>query len=458
MTQVFISYSRKDIAFVDHLAADLKKAGLDVWYDVSGIAGGDRWRSEIENGLRTSQFVLVVLSPDAITSEWVEREFLFSSNLKRKIIPLMYRSCELPLGYVNLNFIDVQGDNYARNFDVLLRALSVDPSAVNVLPGKVKEPSRRPKYQYIVLIGGGAIILAILLATPLIRKMFSPVLPEPSSISGVVPASTSPVISVPSSQTSEHGLIPTEILTSTDTPVISSASLLSDMTDASGVSMVLVSAGPFTMGSDRGDVDEVPVHSVYLDGFYIDKYEVTNALYKDCVNSNACYQPKDINYFSNSQYADHPVVFVDWNMAKTYCEWRGEKLPTEAQWEKAARGTDSRTYPWGEGIDCSKANYLDCSENTSSVTSHPDGASPYGVYDMAGNVWEWVADWYSATYYQVSPMENPSGPSEGTLKVVRGGAWNVDTVAVYSSVRNAKDPSIADNDIGFRCVTDLPSQ
>ena len=92
------------------------------------------------------------------------------------------------------------------------------------------------------------------------------------------------------------------------------------------------------------------------------------------------------------------------------------------------------------------------------MTSHPDGASPYGVYDMAGNVWEWVADWYSATYYQDSSTENPSGPSEGTLKVVRGGAWNVDTVAVYSSVRNAKDPNIADNDIGFRCVTDVPSQ
>ena len=458
MTQVFISYSRKDIAFVDQLAADLKKAGLDVWYDVSGIAGGDRWRSEIENALRASQFVLVVLSPDAITSEWVEREFLFSSNLKRKIIPLMYRSCELPLNYVDLNFIDVQGDNYGRNFNTLLRTLRVDPSAVNVLPGKVKEPSRKPKYLYIALIGGGAIILALLLASPLIRRAFSPVFPEASATLGGAPASTSPLIPVDSSQTSEPGLIPTEILTATDTPGLSSASLPSDMTDASGVPMVLVSAGLFTMGSDRGDVDEVPIHSVNIDGFYIDKYEVTNARYQDCVNANACDQPRDINYYANLQYADNPVIFVDWNMAKTYCEWRGAKLPTEGQWEKAARGDDGRTYPWGETIDCSKANYLGCSGNTTSVTSHPDGASPYGVYDMAGNVWEWVADWYSATYYQDSPTENPSGPSNGTLKVVRGGAWNVDTVAVYSSVRNAKDPNIADNDIGFRCATDVPSQ
>src|SRR5262245_53869140 len=114
MPQVFISYSRKDIAFVDHLATDLKNAGADVWYDISGIAGGARWRSEIESALRNSQYVIVVLSPDSIVSEWVEREFLFSSNLKRKIIPLMYRPCELPLNYVNLNYIDVQGENYRR--------------------------------------------------------------------------------------------------------------------------------------------------------------------------------------------------------------------------------------------------------------------------------------------------------------------------------------------------------
>src|SRR6185436_8672478 len=105
MAQVFISYSRKDLSFVDKLAADLKNAGVDVWYDVSGIGGGSRWRSEIENALRSSQYVIVVLSPDAVTSEWVEREILFSSNLKRKIIPLMYRLCELPLNYVNLNYI-----------------------------------------------------------------------------------------------------------------------------------------------------------------------------------------------------------------------------------------------------------------------------------------------------------------------------------------------------------------
>lgn len=127
MAQIFISYSRKDLAFVEQLAADLKTAGYEVWYDVSGLRGGSRWRFEIENAIRNSESAIFVLSPDSVASEWVEREFLFSSNLKRKLIPLMYRSCELPLSYLNLNYVDVQGDNYRQNFDELLSALGSQP-------------------------------------------------------------------------------------------------------------------------------------------------------------------------------------------------------------------------------------------------------------------------------------------------------------------------------------------
>jgi WD40 repeat protein len=129
MAQVFISYSRKDLSFVEQLAVDLKNNGFDIWYDLSGIGGGSRWRSEIESGLSKSQFVAVVLSPDSVASEWVEREFLFASNLKLKIIPLMYRPCELPLNYIDLNYIDLQGENYQHHFPDLLRALTIDPKA-----------------------------------------------------------------------------------------------------------------------------------------------------------------------------------------------------------------------------------------------------------------------------------------------------------------------------------------
>ena len=132
MAQVFISYSRKDLSFVEQLAADLKANGFAVWYDLSDIGGGTQWRSEIESGLSQSQFVVVVLSPDSVASEWVEREFLFASNLRLKIIPLMYRPCELPLNYINLNYIDVQGENYQRGFPALLRALTIDPKTARL--------------------------------------------------------------------------------------------------------------------------------------------------------------------------------------------------------------------------------------------------------------------------------------------------------------------------------------
>lgn len=171
MAQVFISYSRKDLDFVDELAADLRKAGLEVWYDVSKLGGGSRWRTEIENALQNSQYVIVVLSPDSIQSEWVEREFLFSSNLKLKIIPLMYRTCKLPLNYVNLNYIDARGDEYVQNFSKILSALDVQPD-------KEKMPSKRPgriKTQSMFMIGAGTIVIAALLVLSLMRNGFAPV-------------------------------------------------------------------------------------------------------------------------------------------------------------------------------------------------------------------------------------------------------------------------------------------
>jgi hypothetical protein len=155
MTQVFISYSRKDLAFVECLVEDLKKAGLDIWYDLSGLDGGTRWRTEIQNAIKNSRYVIVVLSPSSVESEWVEREFLFASNLKLKIIPLLYKQCELPMNYLNLNFIDVQGNNYRKNFGEILEALSIEPMAGNV-PVNTKGTLISPK-----LIGMIGVIIVI---------------------------------------------------------------------------------------------------------------------------------------------------------------------------------------------------------------------------------------------------------------------------------------------------------
>jgi formylglycine-generating enzyme required for sulfatase activity len=233
------------------------------------------------------------------------------------------------------------------------------------------------------------------------------------------------------------------------TPAIDPA----DFVDPKGIPMVLVPAGKFTMGSDRVD-DERPIHDVYLDAFYIDRYEVTNSYYKTCVTEGVCEVPQDRNHYDNLGYANHPVVNVDWSMAKTFCEWRGARLPTEAEWEKAARGTDNRIYPWGNSISSEEANYDNYVKDTKDVGSYRQSVSPYGAYDMAGNVWEWVADWYSKDYYLYfgSNNSNPQGPPSGEDRVVRGGSWS-DPGGTRSAARGVDPPSRAFNDIGFRCVS-----
>jgi formylglycine-generating enzyme required for sulfatase activity len=216
--------------------------------------------------------------------------------------------------------------------------------------------------------------------------------------------------------------------------------------------MVYVPAGEFTMGSDERNNNEKPAHTVYLDAFYIDKTEVTNAQYRACVEAEACDSPSDTTYYDNADYNQHPVVDVDWYQAEAYCQWAGKRLPTEAEWEKAARGTDERTYPWGEGIDCDHAQYDECGGGTVPVGSKSKGASPYGALDMAGNVLEWVADWYDSDYYSQSPEHNPPGPDSGTNKVLRGGSWDFNQRDAYCSARDWGDPWSWYNYVGFRCA------
>jgi serine/threonine-protein kinase len=251
--------------------------------------------------------------------------------------------------------------------------------------------------------------------------------------------------------------------------------------DEKGVSMRLIPAGEFTMGSNEGGSDEQPVHTVYLDAYYMDKYEVTNALYEACVDTGVCDPPQSSgsytrsSYYGNSQYDDYPVIYVDWNQAGTYCEWRGPstgsgrvRLPTEAEWEKAARGADERTYPWGDEFNCRKGNFDDETQlddyvvsggpncdgyvDTAPVGSYEGGVSPYGLYDMSGNVWEWVADWYDSSYYSNSPSSNPTGPSSGDTRVLRGGSWSSGGYYLRSSNRVGNFPGYVSSYSGFRCV------
>jgi serine/threonine-protein kinase len=317
------------------------------------------------------------------------------------------------------------------------------------LAGIAQQPGVRSR---VWLWGLGIVAFLVLLCGGLFFKPLSTAL-FPTKTPTTNPTKTLPLPPF-STWTPELTLTPidtsTPIFTPTATP------LPEEITDSKGVSMRLVPAGTFPMGSNNGEPDEQPIHDVYLDTYYIDTYEVTNALYKACVEAGVCNLPKNTSHYNDSKYEQHPVVFVDWNMAKTYCEWRGANLPTEAQWEKAARGTDGRTYPWGEGIHSTRANYNQNIGDTVVVGSYPSGVSPFSLYDMAGNVFEWVNDWYLDSFYQKSPTQNPIGPdvypSTGTYRVLRGGSWYNDAYKVRSSFRYWGTPDFTNEDVGFRCA------
>jgi formylglycine-generating enzyme required for sulfatase activity len=224
--------------------------------------------------------------------------------------------------------------------------------------------------------------------------------------------------------------------------------------------MVSVPAGEFTMGSSEGIVAEGPAHTIHLDAFYIDKYEISNSQYRKCVEAGICTLLQKRTYYDDPDYAHHPVVNVTWPWANVYCEWARKRLPTEAEWEKAARGTDGRRYPWGYEIDCDHAQYKECGGQTVLVGSLPNGASPYGALDMAGNVWEWVIDEWQEDYYQISPSNNPQGPSNPRnireIHVFRGGSWTESADLLRSTYRSWYEPGAQYYNLGFRCVIDSP--
>jgi serine/threonine-protein kinase len=210
------------------------------------------------------------------------------------------------------------------------------------------------------------------------------------------------------------------------------------------MTMVYVPAGEFEMGSTEGNADEQPVHTVALDAFWLDQTEVTNAQYQTCVTAGAC-DPSSYADESNFNAADQPVVGVSWFDVVDYCTWVGGRLPTEAEWEYAARGPEGFVYPWGDSwqpglANCDEDDCEDGFEYTAPVGSFYQGASWVGALDMVGNVWEWVADWYDADYYARSPRENPTGPEDGAYRVLRGGSWGNSVDASRCGFRGGDDP------------------
>lgn len=219
---------------------------------------------------------------------------------------------------------------------------------------------------------------------------------------------------------------------------------------ASDNEMVFVPAGTFFMGTDliESDADATPAHVVQLEAFWIDRFEVTNENYRGCVRAGSCPEPHDLRFYNDPADADHPVVYITWYAAQDYCTWAGKRLPIEAEWEKAARGEVEFSFPWGDEFDPQRLNAGHQLDGTAAVGSYPQGASPYGALDMAGNVWEWVADWYAA-YPGSSYQSDYYGEK---YKIVRGGSWNHPVADAHSYHRDIAHPGRALAVVGFRCV------
>ncbi|MBT7191914.1 MAG: SUMF1/EgtB/PvdO family nonheme iron enzyme [Anaerolineae bacterium] len=302
-------------------------------------------------------------------------------------------------------------------------------------------------------IAAGVVVVGLLIA------WFSGNIPLPTAD----PPDPTQTILPELSETPENTALPTltqtpaftETPAATPTPELGIGS--SWVRPADEMTMLYVPAGEFEMGSNDGEKDEKPVHTVFMDTYWIDQTEVTSAMYTKCWQEKVCNIPTNDQYFRSYEYRNHPVVYITWEDANTYCEWTGSRLPTEAEWEKAAQGNSNGTYPWGSVINKTYANYHGNEGNTQPVGVYSRSQNVYGLDDMAGNVWEFTADWYSSDYYSNSPSKNPTGPAqggEGDRRVARGGSWGstAEDLRVYN--RHSFDPTSTGNAVGFRCARD----
>jgi serine/threonine-protein kinase len=320
----------------------------------------------------------------------------------------------------------------------------------------------------IIGLGFAAVVVLIMALRP--SSVFGLVVSSPT----ILPLNKSPTMeqtrfAVPATATLKQVVTPTSRIGAGDTRVNS----------RDRAKVVFVPEGNFTMGLSRSQANNLreacpgcnlmnleasqPAHQVWLDSYWMYRTEITNGMYARCVAAGSCNSPFKLSsqtrsvYYGKSSYKDYPVVNIDWYAANEYCRWAGGRLPTEAEWEKAARGTDSRLFPWGNQIPRSThANIFPLLGDTVAVGSYPRGASPYGVFDMAGNVFEWVADWYSPDAYDGSSRRNPKGPhrGEGQRRSLRGGSWGWEGSFASAGYRDWWEIYQSDSGVGFRCVLD----
>ena len=332
--------------------------------------------------------------------------------------------------------------------------------------GRTPAKAGFPWLRLAVVAGAGVLLLLLLVIFFVLRFLYAQQIPVPLTASPAVTEAadlTSPATEAPA-PTPAPGALPA------GQPGETRLAL------ADGMVLIYIPAGQFMMGSSLMEVgskeDQTPRRTVILDGYWIDRSEVTNAMYATCVAAGDCSPPARLNsarrstYYGAPDFANYPVVWVTWFDAQTYCTWAGRRLPTEAEWERAARGDQGAAYPWGDDLPYgNSANYCDvnCSlegrdpsvddgyEDTSVVGSYPNGVSPFRLFDMAGNVWEWVADWYAASY-DPNALLNPTGPIAGDFQVLRGGSFENTAFDIRAANRYASAPDVASVSFGFRCA------
>ncbi len=460
MADVFISYAHEDQAYTRKLRDSLRQRGFEVWMD-EHLESGDRWLRTIEQAVRDSAVLVVVMTPESRDSEWVEREILLAESESKPIFPLLLRGTVFFL-LVTKQYTDVTNgrlppDDFYERLEREVRPRSKEEIVAPVAPepaGVRKEGVWSWQRLRLPLAVVGLLTIVLLVgavASGIAGGSGEPIPMPPAPVIVATPSSSHTATSLPIAT-----LTPTPIPRSpTSTPALTPA-----VREKDGMEMVYVLGGTFEMGRADENEDEQPVHTVTLDSFWIDQTEVTNSQYARCVGERMCSAPSPSDsrtrdsYYGDSQFDDYPVINVSWHDADTFCQWAGGRLPTEAEWEYAARGPDGHVYPWGDDPPHDTLlNYDYNVGDTTRVGSYPGGASWVGAMDMAGNVWEWVSDWYADDYYTVSPAANPTGPDAGDGKVLRGGSWLGSPDDIRSASRGGDYPVRRDIFIGFRCVT-----
>ena len=512
---VFISYRRADQYKALAVYQDLTNRGYDVFLDYNSIHAGD-FEQIIVSNIRARAHFILILTPTALDrcvkpDDWLRREIETALDEERNIVPLFFDEFSFSAPSVaekltgrlaqiqRFNGIKIPSEFFTEAMDRLSKDFLSDPfdavihqmstsirrmvkdeqdAANKAVAGKKFDPALEKENKsrvFSIGIGVGIFLvvgLSIFGIFSFIQNWNARETPTPTTIYQVQTIETiEPNISTTTAT------LPAS--TASATPPVSAPTLSVGGTIVSpkdGMTLLYIPAGNFEMGSTGNEVDERPVHTVYLKAFFMDQTEVTNAMYAMCVKAGIC-EPPQANtsishnasngsvYYGNPLFDNYPVIFVNWVDAKTYCKWAGRRLPTEAEWEKAATWDASlgtkRPYPWGKKVDCSYANYYGdgnnlCVGDTTAVGSYPSGISFYGILDMAGNVWEWVADRYDPEYYGVtSDYNNPTGPRSGDYIVIRGGSFLTGrSNGVRSSDRDYLPPDNTSHNVGFRCAMD----